>query len=124
MRIIVADDDPGFVCEMEHSLGSHGFEVTVAMCGGQVVKELLKSPGVFDCLVLDMHMQGLDGIHTVRLARKVAANLPVVMITTARELKSEISALCEGVDAIVTKPFSACELADAIISATKKRLKL
>ena len=58
-----------------------------------------------DLVVLDIMMPGLDGFETLDLIRE-RSNVPVVMLTARREVKSLQRALFLGADDYVSKPFS------------------
>jgi len=123
MRIIVAGEDPEFVAETRNTLAAEGHEVSTTLSGGQVVKMLLNTPDAYDCLVMDLHMHGLDGIHTLCMVRKVSPKLPVVMVCADGCLKSEIVARCSGADALLKKPFGPEDISAAVLRAFEKKTK-
>ncbi len=104
-RILLADDD-GMVRDLfERVLAAGGHEVRIAQ-DGQEALAIVEAGAVFDILVTDVNMPGLDGIS---LAKKVLAARPSVRVLLMSGFTEELqrgSAEIAGRVATLTKPCS------------------
>jgi two-component system OmpR family response regulator len=103
--VLLVDDDPDIRHIGRLSLSAIGrWEVGVAGSGAEALQSARdRCP---DCIVLDLQMQGLDGLQTLRLLRSQASlsEVPVVFLTGAAE-QSEDELLAEGALGVLRKPF-------------------
>jgi DNA-binding response OmpR family regulator len=78
-RILVIDDDDTVANAIKAVLMRSGFEVITAPGG----KSALKAVEVyaFDLVIVDMVMEEMDGLETVRLLHEVAPKVPVVAVS-------------------------------------------
>jgi len=85
-------------------------------CFTSSVKALnvLKEEGLPDLVLLDLMMPQMDGITFLEQARKMSANLPVIMITAHGSIETAVDALKKGASDYITKPFSFEELRLAV----------
>lgn len=81
-----------------------GFEVVCAADGRQAL-ELLASHN-FSLVILDLHMDGLDGLSVLRELRRVwpLMQLPVLMVSANHEAPPMVEALEAGASDYLTKP--------------------
>ena len=59
----------------------------------------------YDLLITDLKMPGVDGLTVVREARRLKADIPVIIITGFSTEASAIDAVNLGVSGYLTKPF-------------------
>ena len=59
----------------------------------------------YDLLITDLKMPGVDGLTVIREARRLKADLPVIIITGYSNEASAIEAVNLGVSGYLTKPF-------------------
>jgi DNA-binding response OmpR family regulator len=78
-RILVIDDDNTVVTAIKAVLIRSGFEVITAPGG----KSALKAVEVyaFDLVIVDMVMEEIDGLETIRLLHEVAPKVPVIAVS-------------------------------------------
>ena len=90
LHILVAEDDEFSARLMEQLLARRGCRVRLANDGREALA--LAEAGVFDLLLLDLHMPELDGFAIVKAIREreraVGGHLPVVALTAARGRKT------------------------------------
>src|SRR5947207_13115776 len=79
-ELLLADDDAEFRATLRQVLEPH-VELCEAECGEQAV-EIVRTRHV-DLVLLDMHMQVLTGIDTLRLLKSLRAALPSIIITAS-----------------------------------------
>ena len=75
--ILVVDDEVNICKLYERELEDAGYKVILANDGPKAV-ELVKQNGI-DLVVLDIRMEGQDGIETLRQLVKQKRNLPVIL---------------------------------------------
>ena len=59
----------------------------------------------YDLLITDLKMPGVDGLTVIREARRLKADIPVIIITGFSTEASAIEAVNLGVSGYLTKPF-------------------
>ena len=107
MRILIVDDEPQITRVLRTSLQSNGHEVTVAQDGVQALEMFTKSQP--ELVITDLAMPGLDGIELTRAIRHHSM-VPVIVLSVRNQDAQKVSALDEGADDYITKPFSIQEL--------------
>lgn len=80
----------------------------------------LAASGVFDCIVLDIMLPGMNGLELCKMLRKAGNNAPVIMLTAKDTVEDKIAGLDCGADDYLVKPFSLKEL-EARIKAILRR---
>lgn len=113
--VVVVDDDAGMLQGLERLLHAGGFR-----CRGFDSVEALRASGCMpqaDCLVLDVHLPGLDGPHFY--ATWSGPKPPAVFISghvpgTARE-----RAMRAGGQAFLAKPFEGKALLESVCAAVE-----
>jgi DNA-binding response OmpR family regulator len=78
-RILLVDDEAGFVQVLAKRLGRRGFEVLTACSGAEAI-HTLRSHEV-DLAVVDFKMEGLNGIEVLKVFKMMAPELPVMILT-------------------------------------------
>ena len=118
MKILIIEDEKLLADSLKTLLTSKGFQVEAVYDGETGADYALL--GIYDLLILDVMMPGLDGLS---LARKVRANrctTPILMLTAKSGLEDRIAGLNAGADYYLTKPFDIRELL-ACINALLRR---
>lgn len=78
-RILVVDDEPDVVEYLVDDLELAGWQAGRAYDGVEAVLKVLD--GGWDLVLMDIRMPKLDGINALRIIRRAAPDLPVVMFT-------------------------------------------
>lgn len=66
--------------------------------------------GIYDAVILDVMLPGLNGFEVVRRLRESGISTPVLMLTAKTELGDRVKGLDLGADYYLTKPFETAEL--------------
>jgi len=102
--VLIVDDEVTIIESLKGILSDDGFEVIHAYNGYEALKKIeAESP---DIVLLDIWMPGMDGIETLKEIKKIAPNLPVVMITGHGTIESAVDATKSGAYDFLEKPLS------------------
>ncbi len=117
-RILVVDDLPATREVLERHLRADGHEVYSAASVAAAIGVLDRTP--IDLVVTDLRMPGADGMELVRHVRDHLRGTGVIMVTGFATVGGAVSAMREGVDDYLPKPFSDEELMHAVRSTLDK----
>lgn len=76
--------------------------------------------GIYDAVILDVMLPGMDGFEVVRQMRKNENTTPVLMLTAKTALGDRINGLDTGADYYLTKPFETPELLACLRAITRR----
>lgn len=65
---------------------------------------------IYDIIVLDVMLPGMDGYEIAKKSRSDGINTPILMLTAKAELDDKVKGLDSGADDYITKPFMTKEL--------------
>lgn len=108
MRILVVEDEKRLAQNLQELLRREGYTVDVSYDGVSGLDNALS--GIYDLLVLDVMLPGLDGFAVLERLRASGSDLPVLMLTARGELSDRVRGLDQGADYYLTKPFQTPEL--------------
>ena len=112
MNVIIAEDEAIIRLDMKEMLTAAGHNVLAEARNGEEAIQLARQYHP-DCLFMDAHMQGDDGIDAARIIHDEHLS-PVVMVTAYSQNDKVRQAAEAGVFGYVTKPFSEQELLAAM----------
>ena len=101
----IVEDEDGVRSIAATHLRQRGYEVEEACDGEEALDILTDMPGSFDLIISDVVMPGMDGPTLIREAKRLKADLPVIIITGFSTESSAIEAVNLGVAGYLTKPF-------------------
>jgi DNA-binding NtrC family response regulator len=103
--ILIADDDAVQRRLVENMVQRCGYEATIVDSGDAAIA-LLTAPDapVFDAVVLDLVMPGLDGMGVLAKIREAGLSIPVVVQTAHGGIDNVVSAMRAGAQDFVVKP--------------------
>jgi DNA-binding response OmpR family regulator len=107
LRILLIDDDRRLQELLTSYLGENGAVVTGALDGPRGLAAL--EAGVFDAVLLDVMLPGMDGIEVCRRIR-TKSRIPILMLTAKGDETDRVVGLELGADDYIPKPFSPREL--------------
>jgi DNA-binding NtrC family response regulator len=116
-RVLVVDDEPG-VRESLRMVLKDTYEAMAVASGTEALDTLARSSA--DVVLLDVVMPGLDGMQVLEDLRTRYPNLPVVMLTATKTVKTAVGAMKLGAFDYVTKPFDVDELRCILDKATEQ----
>ncbi len=114
IRVLVVDDDPGFLSTLPKQLQGYGFQVSTLDDPRQfwAVLEGVKP----DVLILDIQMPQMSGLELCQRLRSAAnwQKLPVMFLSVFADAKTQHDAFAAGADDYLYKPITAQVLGDRI----------
>ncbi len=115
-RILVAEDNEFNAQLLEQLLVRRGHRVRLATNGREALARA--EEGVFDLLLLDVHMPELDGFQVVQAIRErertAGGHLPIIALTARARKEDREQCLAAGMDDFLAKPIQAADLWAAI----------
>ena len=125
LKALVVDDNPTPREILQGMLESFSFEVTLAASGEEGLAEFEKSIAgqVFDLVLMDLKMPGIDGIETARRIKKLPGLLPmprIILVTAYGREETMRQAEKIGFDGFLIKPVSPSVMFDTIMQAFGK----
>ncbi len=119
IRLLLVDDEKGFVDVLSKRLEKRNIHVTQAYSGSEGIQLLRRSD--FDVAVLDLKLEDMDGIEILKIFKKMDPNMPVIMLTGHGSEKASKEGLRYGAFDYLTKPHELAELVDKINEAVRHR---
>ena len=108
-RVLVVDDRLDMAETLAEGLDERGYDATACGSGPEAAQRL--EADLFDALVTDLRMPGVDGMGLLALSRKGAPERPVIVMTGYGAIETAVHAIREGAYHYLTKPFALDELA-------------
>jgi DNA-binding NtrC family response regulator len=107
-RILVVDDEAILRDAVAEALGRAGHAVEAFDAGRSALDRLAAEP--FDLVVTDLKMAGLDGLQVLEEAKRLAPDVPVVLVTAHGSVETAVRAMKRGAYDFLIKPFRLEEL--------------
>lgn len=118
-RILVVDDEAGLREMLSIALDDEGFKVRCAASATEAMPSV--EEGVYDLIISDIRMPGMDGIEFLSRIKQANAQAIVVMITAHGSMETAVQAMREGAYDYITKPFKVEKLKRVIANALENR---
>lgn len=114
VRVLIVDDEKDIRLLVAATLGAEEYEITEATRGTEALT--LARAKLPSLIILDVRMPDLDGVEVCRLIRSdpELKNVPIIMVTSARNAEERRAGLEAGANRYLTKPFSPAELLGAV----------
>ena len=106
-RILVVDDEPQIRRALQTALTTHGYRVETAENGSLGLAAI--ATWAPDAVVLDLVMPVMDGFEVLRQLR-IWSDIPVIVLSARGQEQDKVTALDQGADDYLTKPFGMGEL--------------
>lgn len=116
-QIMIIDNEEGLCRMMAAVLMDDGHAVRTFTDPLDAVEQF--RPGVWDLVISDIKMPGIDGLEVLQRIKAKEADIPVIMITAFATVDMSIQALRKGAYDMLTKPFEPDELLFRVGNALK-----
>ena len=121
MKILIIEDEVLLADSLRTMLEGKGFSVE-AVHDGETGAEYAET-GIYDLLILDVMMPGMDGYEatrTIRLSEKVdAADIPIIALTANAFAEDAKAAHDAGMNAHLSKPLDFNKLKNILVRIKK-----
>ena len=102
-RVLVVDDEASIRDLLSKTLALAEYDVETAPDGASALDRMRGA--MYDLLIADLKMPGMDGLSLIRQVKRIRADLPIIIITGFSTEDSAIEAVNLGVAGYLTKPF-------------------
>jgi two-component system, OmpR family, response regulator len=110
LKVLLVDDEEDFRTTLANRLRKRKLEVSEAEGGPEALASMNKQ--VFDVVVLDVRMPGMDGIEVLKRVKESHPLVEVIMLTGHASVESGIEGMRLGAFDYLMKP---CDINDLIV---------
>ena len=119
MNILVVEDERNLADAIVQILIDDHFNAEAVYDGNAGLTAA--QSGLYDAVVLDIMLPGIDGIQIVKELRHSGNSIPVLMLTAKTSTGDMVQGLDAGSDDYMTKPFSPAELLAHLRALTRRQ---
>lgn len=118
MRILIVEDEKYLAEALSQLLTQQNYTVDTFNDGEEGLDNALT--GIYDAIVLDVMLPGINGFDIVKTLRKEKISTPVILLTAKSDVKDRILGLDLGADDYLPKPFDTGELLARLRALTRR----
>lgn len=119
-KVLLVDDEEDFLEVMGERLASRGIDVTTSISAEDALQQI--ETDIFDAVILDLQMPGMDGIDALKKIRQRHPEIQVILLTGHATVEKGVEAIKLGAMDFVEKPADLEVLDDKIKKAHKKKM--
>jgi two-component system copper resistance phosphate regulon response regulator CusR len=119
MRILVVEDERRVANFVTRALRENAYDVDLAETGEKALD--LAKHNLYDSILLDIRLPGLNGIEVCRQLRAKCVDTPILMVTARTLVEQRVEGLDAGADDYLTKPFAVAELLARVRALVRRR---
>jgi len=108
LRILLVEDEIRLAEALEEILKKQGYIVDVT--GDGSVGQDMAETGIYDVIILDRNLPGIEGVEILKHLRAMQITTPVIFLTAKDTISNRVEGLDAGADDYLVKPFSKDEL--------------
>ena len=108
MRVLIVEDDVKLAGLIQRALREQAALADVAHEGEDAL--WMADATLYDVIVLDVNLPGIDGFETCRRLRASQVPTPILMLTARASVTDRVNGLDTGADDYLVKPFDVTEL--------------
>ena len=118
-KILIVEDDLSTAAYLAKGLSEAGYLVETTHDGRDGL--FLASEGVFDLVIADRMLPGLDGLAMVSAIRAAGIDTPALVLSALASVDDRVDGLKAGGDDYLCKPFSFAELSARVEALVRRR---
>ncbi len=118
-RVLVVDDEPSIRKYLQTLLEVDNYQVTAVASGPDALESVQQGERPH-FIILDVLMQEMNGLETLRRLMQVDRTLNVIMLSCSNEITTVVEAIRLGAQDYLTKPFEKAELDAAMLKCRQK----
>ena len=118
--LLLVEDHRDLAETLSMTLESAGFVIDYAADGMQAIQ--LATTQVFDAIILDVMLPGVDGFTVCqRLRKEFGLDTPVLMLTARDQIEDKLEGFEHGADDYLVKPFEMSELIARVTAMVNRK---
>jgi DNA-binding NtrC family response regulator len=121
-KVLIVDDEKGFLDVLAERMQSRGMEVTTATSAKEALQKL--DVETFDAIVLDLMMPEMGGIEALQRIKEKNPDSEVILLTGQPSVSRGVEAMKLGASDFLIKPADINELTEKIKLAKAHRMIL
>lgn len=121
-KILIVEDDPATASYIAKGLGEAGYAVETTDNGRDGL--FLASEGIFDLIIADRMLPGLDGLAMVSAVRAAGITTPALVLSALASVDDRVDGLRAGADDYLCKPYSFAELSARVEALLRRNERL
>jgi DNA-binding NtrC family response regulator len=121
-KVLIVDDEKGFLDVLSERMQSRGMEVTTATSAKEALQKL--EGQTFDAIVLDLMMPEMGGIEALQRIKDKSPDSEVILLTGQPSVSKGVEAMKLGASDFLIKPADINELTEKIKMAKAHRMIL
>ena len=121
IRLLLCDDEEEILIYLKKLLQRRGYLVETFLRGGDLLARLEGSDDEVGLILQDVRMPDLDGLQVLRRVKKLAPEIPVVVMSAFGAIDDAVQAVKLGAYDYLTKPFPKEKVLGVIDNALEQR---
>ena len=119
IKLLLVDDEPGYLSVLAKRMAKRNIVAVTASNGNEAIQTLRSIR--FDCAVLDLKMEDMDGIEVLKIFKKMDPTMPVIMLTGHGSETAAREGVRFGAFDYLTKPCDLDDLIDIICKTCNRK---
>lgn len=117
-KILIVEDDASTSAYLAKGLTEAGYSIESCRDGRDGL--FLASEGIFDLVIADRMLPGLDGLAMISAIRAAGLHTPTLILSALASVDDRVDGLKAGADDYLCKPFSFAELSARIEALVRR----
>ena len=117
-KILIVEDDAQTASYLSKGLTEGGYSVETCRDGRDGL--FLASEGIFDLIIADRMLPGLDGLAMVSAVRAAGITTPTLVLSALASVDDRVDGLKAGADDYLCKPYSFAELSARVAALVRR----
>jgi len=117
-KLLIVDDEPDVREFAKNFFVKRKLEVDTAASGSEAIDLVKKSKP--ELILLDLRMEGIDGLETLKQIKEIDKNIKVIMVTGVNDAESINKAKELGAKGYIHKPLILEELEKVVLKEIRK----
>ena len=119
MRILLVEDEVRLSQALVEIFQKNRYGIDAVYTGPEGLE--YAQSGIYDAIVLDIMLPGMDGITILKTLREEKNQTPILLLTAKDDISDKVKGLDCGADDYMTKPFSTDELLARVRALTRRK---